>query len=119
MSDDDTINESDDLTDYDTDDEAFPDQNPANLYQVPGQNIHPGQPITLDVSLDHDVQSYLPLCLLFNARSAYNKADNLTELLRQICPDICMISESWESEPRRLSTLLSSTHISYLIVQEI
>jgi hypothetical protein len=50
---------------------------------------------------------------LFNARSVYNKADNLTELLNQICPDICLISESWESERRRLSTLLTKTQYKY------
>ena len=37
-------------------------------------------------------------------------------MLSQISPDICMISESWESERRRLNTVLGSTQyksISY------
>ena len=92
------MNESSDCTEYDTDDEEFSDPIPVNLYQEPGQNATDGQ---------------LPLCSLFNARSVYNKADNLTELLSQICPDICMISESWESERRRLNKILNSTQYKY------
>ena len=76
---------------------------------MPGQEVTTGQPKGLDVNLNADLQSYLPLCLLFNARSVYNKADNMAELLNQICPDIGMVSESWESERRRLSSILHNT----------
>ena len=101
------------MSDYESDNEAFSDPIPVNLYQVPGQTVTPGQPITLDVDLNNDIQSYLPLCLLFNARSCYNKTDNLTELLNQIGPDICMISESWEAERRKLSSILTRTQYKY------
>ena len=44
----------------------------------------------------------------------YNKPDNLDELLNQICPDICMVSESWQSEWRRLSSILQTTQCKYI-----
>ena len=109
--DDDDLSNSDssNCTEYSSDDEAFSDPIAANLYRVPGQDDQPGQPIRLDVNLNQDLISPLPLCLLFNARSLFNKCDNLTEMLKQISPDICIVSESWESERRRLNTLLNRT----------
>ena len=108
-SDDSFYSDSSNCTDYSSDDEAFSEPVAANLYRVPGQNNRPGQPILLDVNQNKDLTSSLPLCLLFNARSVFNKCDNLTEMLKQISPDICILSESWESQRRRLNTLLNKT----------
>ena len=108
-SDDSFYSDSSNCTDYSSDDEAFSEPVAANLYRVPGQNNQPGQPILLDVNQNKDLTSSLPLCLLFNARSVFNKCDNLTEMLKQISPDICILSESWESQRRRLNTLLNKT----------
>ena len=105
-----------DSTNYDTEDEALSEPIPANLSPVPGQDVHPGQPIMLDVNLDHGQSSNLPLCLLFNARSIFNKSDNLTEMLHQIGPDMAIISETFERERKRLNNVLNSRHfisISY------
>ena len=49
----------------------------------------------------------MPLCLVLNARSIYNKQDNLHEMLHQIGPDICLISESWERHRNRLSDAIN------------
>ena len=101
---------------YDTEDEAFSDPIPANLAPVPGQNVPAGQPIRLDVNMNHNQSSNLPLCLLFNARSIFNKSDNLTEMLRQIGPDVCIISETFERERKKIDSVLKSRHfksISY------
>ena len=108
---DETLNESNDQTEYNTDDEAFNDPVPVKLYQPSHIPVSPdpGHPIQLDVDLHQEMKSPLPLCIMFNARSLQNKADNLAELLAQICPDILLISESWESERRRLSSLLRRT----------
>ena len=97
-----------DSTVYDTEDEAFSEPIPANLTLVSGQQYRPGQPIELDVNLDREMSSYLPLCLLFNARSIFNKSDNLSELLQQIGPDICIISETFERERKRLDSVLNA-----------
>ena len=105
--------DSNDITEYDTDEEAFPDQEPVNLF-IANNNVTPGQPIELDVNLHHDLKSYLPLCLVLNARSVQNKAGSLRELLMRICPDLCLISESWESEQRRLSAVLEHTQYRYI-----
>ena len=98
---------STDCSTYDTDDEAFPQLIPANLSPVPDQNEPSGQPIIFNVYQKNDLTSPLPLCLLFNSRSVYNKSDNMNEMLNQICPDLCLISESWEREHKRLSSVLS------------
>ena len=63
----------------------------------------------LDISLTHDPDPSLPLVLVLNARSVYNKADNLRHLLHTICPDICLVSESWSREDKPVEKLLSST----------
>ena len=95
---------------YDTEDEAFSDPIPANLFPVPGQNVPAGQPIRLDVNMNHNQSSNLPLCLLFNARSIFNKSDNLTEMLHQIGPDLCIISETFERERKKIDSVLNSRH---------
>ena len=59
-----------DSEEYDTEDEAFPEVVPANLFSN-GTQTDRGQ--ALDVNLDNDMKSPLPLCLLLNARSVYNK----------------------------------------------
>ena len=45
--------------------------------------------------------------MLLNARIIYNKSDNLTEFLPQIRPDLCIISETFECEKRRLNSVLN------------
>ena len=70
VSSDDDSNLSD--TEYDTEDELFPEPIPANLSPTPGQVLLPGQPIKLDVKQKNHNSSYLPLCMLLNARSIYN-----------------------------------------------
>ena len=69
-------------TQYETDDEAFAEPRVANLSPVPGQTFTPGQPIIFDVNSYQDSSPNLPLCLLINARSCYNKGNNLTEMLQ-------------------------------------
>ena len=75
-----------DATEFDTEDEAFPEVIPANLSPIFGQNVNPGQPLSFDVDLEADLSSSLPLCLLLNSRSVFNKSDNLREMLHQIGP---------------------------------
>ena len=105
---------SSDDTDYDTEDEAFSEPIAANLAPVPGQIVSPGQPITLDVCDNEVSQSNLPLCILFNARSVYNKVDNLTQMLNQIGPDFCIISETFERQKKQLKDLLEGQHLKYI-----
>ena len=53
----------------------------------------------------------LPLVMMTNARSLYNKIENFKKWLLEIFPDCAVISESWECEGRRksLEDLLAST----------
>ena len=71
--------ESDDDSTYNSEDEVDPDPIPANFCQPNIQNQDPAQPIQLDVIVSDETQQTprLPLCLMFNARSVYNKVNNL------------------------------------------
>ena len=77
-------------TEYGTDEEIDPEPIPANFFSVPNQNIVPGQPINLDVHVSGNNQptSMLPLCMMMNSRSLYNKCDNFRTLLQEIGPAI-------------------------------
>ena len=101
--------ESVNSNEYDTEDEAFGNPIAANLSPVSGQSI-PGQPIRLGVNSNLNQSSNLPLCLVFNARSIFNKSDNLTEILRQIGPDLSIISETFEREGKKIEAILNSRY---------
>ena len=119
----DTLNTDSDASDEESDesidkthDEAFSEAIPANLFPIPGQNIEPNQPLKFDVNQKVDISSPLPLCLLLNSRSLYNKPDNMAEILSNISPDICMVSETFERENNRLENILHNRNyksISY------
>ena len=103
---------------YDTDDELDPQPIPANFLPHPNQPSQPGQPILLDVdvNIETETPSRLPLCIMLNARSLYNKRNNFRTLLHQIAPDIAITSETWERRSRNLHELLSPSQykcISY------
>ena len=123
----DTLNTDSDASDEESDesidkthDEAFSEAIPANLFPIPGQNIEPNQPLKFDVNQKVDISSPLPLCLLLNARSLYNKSDNMAEILSNISPDICMISETFERENNRLENILHNRNLrAYPIIEEI
>ena len=81
-----------DDTEYDSEDEAFAQPIAANLEPVSGQIIAPGQPIKLDINSNKSQSSHLPLCMLLNARSLYNKEESLRNMLRNIGPDVALRS---------------------------
>ena len=85
-----------DDTNYETDDELDPCLSQANLFPVPGQIPIPGVPLKFDVNMNDDVTSFLPLCMMMNARSVYNKCNNRHEMLNQISPSCVILSETWE-----------------------
>ena len=87
--------------DYCTDDEMDPEPIPANLVaDVAGK---------LKVSHSKNVQqsSYIPLGMMLNARSLYNKIGNFRELMHQIGPDLILASETWERKRKPLTRILS------------
>jgi len=50
---------------------------------------------------------------MINARSLFNKCNDLTEMLHTINPDICLVSETFETGKRRLTEILESTHYTH------
>jgi hypothetical protein len=114
-SDDDDWDETDDDSeansdiDYDTDDEIDATVDPVVLTPVPNQILSPTKPIQLEIHNSEQVKySPLPLCMVLNARSIYNKCDNLKKLLYEVGPDISIISETWERQRQSIDELLSS-----------
>ena len=93
-----SVSASSNESNYDTDDEAFAEPMAANLFPPNGQPQAPNQPIILDIHPNPESSSNLPLCLLINARSVYNKEKNLCEMLRVIGPDLSIITETIERE---------------------
>ena len=99
-------------SDDNTDDEAEVEREPAVL--VPAANQPPaGQPLVLEVDRTGRMvlPASLPLIMLTNARSVYNKIDNLKKWLTEIFPDCALISESWDymSRMEDLTSLLAGT----------
>ena len=88
---------------YDTVDEAFNNESPAILEPISGQVYN------LDVNTDEKVPSALPLCLMLNARSIFNKENNLIDLLHNLRPDICLVSETFESKRRTVKGVLDKS----------
>ena len=94
---------------FDTDDEVDNEPIPANLSPVPGDHLPPHHPVNND-----DQPPVLPLCLMLNARSVFNKSDNLSELLTTIGPSVTLISETFERESHRLDSVLNNRIFKYV-----
>ena len=93
-----------------TDDEVDTAPSPVNLILVPGQVPLPGQPVILDVDpTNAQVSPLLPLCMMLNARSVYNKAGHFRDLY-QLGPDLIITSETWEKKSKPLSDLLGNNN---------
>ena len=92
-----TNNDTSDITEnntiYETDDEVDPQPNPAIFYPIPDHNTQSGKPVPFDIKLTEESQpSYLPLCLVTNCRSIYNKTRNLEEMLNTLGPSVLILS---------------------------
>ena len=88
---------------------------PANFAPKPQQDVSSSQPLELTIN-SGEAPSSLPLCLVFNARSIYNKHGNVREMLHQLGPDLTMVSETFERQGKPIKELLNSTQfktISY------
>ena len=104
----DEYDDDSDESEYDTDDEV--DSEPIRPVLIQSED-KPGE---LDVVFDERVQppTSLPLCLCLNARSVYNKKNNLKNILNTLAPCITIISESWERKTLGLVELLDARHFS-------
>ena len=99
------------LDGYDSDDDV--DSEPVRAVLVPAQQQQ-GQ-FTLDVGSDStQAPSNLPLTMVANFRSAYNKAKNIKQNLTTLGLDLMIASESWERPNLSLAELLDSPHFSVL-----
>ena len=93
-SDDTVLSDSSNDTVYDTDNEVESDPVTVNLTPIQGQVTRPGQPVEMNVNMNNNQKSSsLPLCMMLNARSVYNKADHFKDLY-QLGPDIILVSEN-------------------------
>ena len=71
---------------------------PVQAVLVPSLEQGPaGAPLRLEVDLSGKLNapSCVPLCAITNPRSSWNKANNLRTFLRQINPDVLILSEHW------------------------
>jgi hypothetical protein len=85
----------DSYVNYESDSEI--DSRPVRAVLVPAQP-QPGQPFSLEVGCSDtvDAPSSLPLSMVLNCRSAYNKTQNLKRSLSVIGLDLLVALETWE-----------------------
>ena len=93
--DNDSVSDNDSESDIDSDDEVEPDTNPAVL--VPSQQQLPGAPLQLDIDTSGAAvpPPNVPLAMITNPRSIYNKLGKLRSWLTNFKPDLCILSEHW------------------------
>ena len=80
----------------DSEDEA--ESAPVRPVLVPAQVQGPlGTPLQLEVDLTGQISTptCVPLCVVTNPRSGWNKMNNICTFLRQISPDVMILSEHW------------------------
>ena len=82
-------------SDYDTEDELEDDTDPAVL--VPSACQVTGAPLQLDVAPTGSAMapSNVPLVVVTNPRSIYNKLSKMKTWLKTVQPDLCILSEHW------------------------
>ena len=99
------------ISSYESDEEI--DSEPVRAVLVPAQPLA-GQPFSLEVASSERVQapSSLPLTMVANLRSAYNKKKNIKRSLNVLGLDLLVASESWERPHYSLEALLDSPHYS-------
>ena len=96
------ISSEHDVTNYETEDEAFSE--PITAHFSPSTEV---TTVPLDVNLD-ERSSSMPLCLVLNARSCFQKLYHLREMLQTYGPDFTIVTETWERQNKRLKDELNS-----------
>ena len=76
-------------------------------------------PLQLEVNSSDDVAAptCVPLCVVTNPISAWNKIRNVRTFLHQIVPDILILSEHW-GRKKPFQEALSMEHLKLLSPQE-
>ena len=64
-----------------------------------------GQPLVLEVDTTGSLHlpASLPLCMVTNFRSIYNKVENFKTFLKEVSPDCTIAAEVWNHEGRRVT----------------
>ena len=106
------INESinDSVNSYQSENEV--DSQPVRAVLIPSSVQGPcGSPLQLevDVTCNTRAPSCIPLCAVTNPRSAWNKIHSIHTFLRQIGPDIMILSEHW-GRKKSFEKALASQH---------
>ena len=87
---------NDSMSSYNSDQEA--DSYPVRAILIPSAVQGPaGAPLRLEVDLGGQVRipPCVPLCANTNPRSGWNKIHNIRTFLRQVGPDVMILSEHW------------------------
>ena len=98
------ISDSEGTSEYESEDEVDNDPDPAVL--VPASVQPPaGQPLALEVDLSgrRHLPSSIPLFMVTNFRSIYNKISNFKTFLREVAPDCTIAAETWDYQGRRVT----------------
>ena len=112
-----TTHDHNNSTFSDSEDEV--DSAPVPVVLVPAAvQPGPGQPLVLEVDTTGNLSlpASIPLCMVTNFRSIYNKVENFKTFLREVAPDCTVACETWDYEGRRksLEDMLEGTSYSVL-----
>ena len=101
------------VSSYDSEEEL--ECEPIRTVLIPAPQLA-GQPFTLEVGNSEEVEapSSLPLTMVANLRSAYNKVKNIKQTLYVQGLDFLVASESWERPHYDLNQLLNSPNYRVL-----
>ena len=90
-------------SEYESEDEVDSAPDPVVLVPASVQPA-PGQPLALEVDVTggRQLPASIPLCMVTNFRSIYNKVDSFKRFLREVAPDLTIGAETWDYEGRRL-----------------
>ena len=105
---------NDSVNSFESDNEA--DSNPIRAVLVPSLDKGPASaPLQLEVNMSEQVKAptCVPLCVVTNPRSAWNKIGNVRTFLRQVGPDILILSEHW-GRKRPFQDALAMEHFKVL-----
>ena len=109
----DTFSSDDSMSNCDSQDEA--NSNPVRAVLVPSSiQGSSGDALRLEVDLSGvEAPPCVPLCVVTNPRSGWNKLNNIRTFLEQVGPDIMILSEHW-GRKRSFQNALAAEHYKVL-----
>ena len=90
------------------------DGDPVRACLIPARGLDGHATLEVDQTENVAPPSSIPLTMVANLRSAYNKEKNIRQTIHTLGLDLLIASETWERPHKELGELLASPHYSIL-----